>query len=213
MNIIEMQDLCDLLLDKANSPWFSSAEKDKFINLAQAEFSESRYRQFEFDERTRKELISLVRRSIGTNVSTINLDLIQDYMFTLNLSGVFNKTCGTGTTTEAIKPLQLDDEFDSQNDPFNKNDDSNPAYTEENNGTNNVVLIISDNAPISYVLKYLKRPIDVFRDTQNPLNNISSEMPIFTHEEIVNIAVRKMMATTEQQLNYQLHNNEIQNEN
>ena len=184
-----------------------------FLNLAEPEFVESRYRRFEFDERTRKELIPLVRSSSGVNLSTINLDLIQDFMFTLNLSGVFNKTCGTGTITEAIKPLQLDDVVEMQNDPFNRNGDDNPGYTEENNGTNNVVLIVSDNTPNSYVLKYLKRPRNVFRDVNNPSNNIDSEMPIFTHEEIVNIAVRKMMATTEQQLNYQLHNNEIKNEN
>jgi hypothetical protein len=38
-------------------------------------------------------------------------------------------------------------------------------------------------------------------------------MPIFTHDEIVNIAVRMMMANTEQIQNYQLQQNEIANEN
>ena len=38
-------------------------------------------------------------------------------------------------------------------------------------------------------------------------------MPVFTHEEIINIAVRKMMATTEQQLNYQFQQNEIAKQN
>ena len=38
-------------------------------------------------------------------------------------------------------------------------------------------------------------------------------MPIFTHDEIVSIAVRMMMANTEQVQNYQLQQNEIANEN
>lgn len=208
-----MHEYCDLLLDKANSPWYTSAEKDDFINLAQAEFVESRYETFELDERTRKELLPLVRRTTGLNVSEIDLSAIQDYMFTLNLIGVFNKVCGKGTSTEKIYPLQLDDEGENQSDPFNKNDDSNPAYTEENNGTNNVLLIVSDNAPLSYTLKYLMRAPDVFRDVNNPSNNVDSIMPTFTHEEIVNIAVRKMMANTEQIQNYQMQQNEINQQN
>jgi hypothetical protein len=213
MTIIEMHELCDLLLDKADSPWFSSSEKDKFLNLAQAEYVESRYRFFEQNERIRKALIPLVRQSTGAAVSEINLDLIPDLMFTLSLAGEFNLTCGTGTTWNKIYPIQLDDEFGNDKDPFNKIDDTNPGYTEGNNGTNNVATIISDNAPLNYVLKFLKRPIDVFLDENDPLNNVNSEMPVFTHEEIVNIAVRKMMATTEQQLNYQFQQNEIAKEN
>jgi len=213
MNIIEMQEMADLLLDKANSPWFSSTEKDSFINRAHHEFAESRYRFFEKDERVRKELLPLVRTSAGANTSIVNYSLILDFMFTLSLSGIFNKVCGTGTALQKISPQQLDDIIEMESDPFNKSADDNPNYTEENNGTDDIATIISDTTPISYSLKYLKIPRTVFRDVNNPANNIDSEMPIFTHDEIVNIAVRMMMANTEQQLNYQLINNEIQNEN
>ena len=213
MTIIEMHDVCDLKLDKANSPWFSPAEKDTFINLAQAEYFESRYRHFEFDERTRKELLPLVRQTTGSNVSTINLNAIPNYVFTLSLSGTFNKKCGVGQHTTSIEPFQIDDEAARLNDPFNKADDENPGYTERNDGTNNIVEILSDNPPLSYVLKYLKYPVKVFRDVNNSSNNVDSEMPPFTHEEIINIAVRKMMASTEQITNYQLQQNEINNEN
>ena len=34
MTIIEMHKLADLLIDKADAPWFTSEEKDMFINLA-----------------------------------------------------------------------------------------------------------------------------------------------------------------------------------
>lgn len=213
MNIIEMHTYADMLLDKANSPWFTPEEKDRFITLAQNEFVESRYDKFEVDERTRKELIPLVRKSTGTNTSTIILDNITDYMFTLSLAGEFKEACGSGNEWNPISPIQLDDEAEIQKDPFNKNDDENPGYTEGSDGTNNIVTILSDNDPINYALKYLKRPVDVLNNTSFPLNNVNCELPIFTHEEIVNIAVRKMMANTEQQLNYQMQTNEINQQN
>lgn len=213
MNIIEMHTMCDLLLDKANAPWFGPAEKDIFLNMAHNEFAETRYRKFETDERTRQELLPLVRRNTGGSTSTINLSAISGFMFILNLLGTFTDVCGSTTTTRKISPLQLDDEGDNELDPFNRSGNDNPTYTEENNGTNNIVLINSNTAPISYVLKYLMIPTTVLNDEAVPANNVNSIMPEFTHEEIVNIAVRKMMATTEQQLNYQMQNNEINNQN
>jgi len=213
MNIIEMQDACDVGLDKANSPWYTSTEKDYYLNKAHHEFAETRYRNFEKDERTRKELLPLVRKSTGVNTATVNYTTIQNFMFTLSLSGVFPKPCGNGTSLEAIKPIQIDDEVEMQKDPFNKAADDNPQYTEENDGVNDIALIISNTVPSSYVLKYLEIPRTVFRDVNNPANNIDSIMPIFTHDEIVSIAVRMMMANTEQVQNYQLQQNEIANEN
>ena len=126
-------------------------------------------------------LIPLVKSLTATGVQEINLSSIADYLFTLNLRAEFNKTCGSGTNWLKVPPIQLDDEGDAQNDPFNKNDDTNPAYTSENNGTNNVLKIISDTTPLNYVLKYLKFPLKVFLDPNNPLNNVNSEMPEFTH--------------------------------
>jgi len=213
MTIIEMQEMADLLLDKANSPWFTSSEKDDFLNRAHHEFAETRYRLFEKDERTRKELLPLVRSSAGANTNIVNYSLIPNFMFTLSLSGIFNKVCGTGTSLEKISPQQLDDIIEMESDPFNKSADDNPNYIEYHNGTDNIAEIKSTTTPISYTLKYLIIPTTVSRDVNNPNNNVNSIMPIFTHDEIVNIAVRMMMANTEQQLNYQLMNNEISNEN
>jgi len=59
----------------------------------------------------------------------------------------------------------------------------------------------------------LKYPVQVFLDINNSANNINSELPEFIHDEIVNIAVRKMLGSTEQQMNYQIQSNEINNEN
>lgn len=211
MTLQEWHDTADLLIDKANAPYFNSVEKDRFFNLAQIEFVETRYEQFEFNEKRRKELIPLVRRSTAITNNIINLDAITEFLFTLNLRGIFDDGCG-GTKSKKISPIKLDNEGEDDNDPFNMHDNDNPGYTEENNGTNNIVIIESGTDPVSIILKYLKRPVDVLLDEAVPANTIESEMPVGTHEDIINIAVRKMKGQTDDKLGYEIQNNEINNQ-
>lgn len=208
MTLQEWHDTADLLIDKADAPYFNSTEKDRFFNLSQVEFTETRYGQFEFNEKRRKELIPLVRVSTAITNKTINLDAITDFLFVLNLRGIFSDGCG-GTKGEKISPIRLDTEGEDDNDPFNKHDNDNPGYTEYNDGTNNIVEIQSETDPVSISMKYLKLPRNVFLDEAVPANTIESEMPDGTHEEIINIAVRKMLFTVQDQLAYQLQTNEI----
>ena len=58
-----MHELCDLLIDKADAPWFNADEKDSFINLAQIEFVDNSYRLFEYNEEVREKLLPLVKSS------------------------------------------------------------------------------------------------------------------------------------------------------
>lgn len=208
MTLLEWHETADLLIDKADAPYFNSTEKDRFFNLSQVEFVETRYGQFEFNERRRKELIPLVRVSTAVTGNIINLDAITDFLFILNLRGVFIDNCGN-ESNKRISPIKLDTEGQDDNDPFNRHDNNNPGYTEYNNGTNNIVDIQSGTDPLSISMKYLKLPRNVFLDEANPLNTIESEMPDGTHEEIINIAVRKMLFTVQDQLAYQLQANEI----
>ena len=41
-----------------------------------------------------------------------------------------------------MPPIQLDDEVRNQLDPFNVNDDANPGYIQENDGTNNLMQFV-----------------------------------------------------------------------
>lgn len=209
MTIIEMHDLCDLLIDKANSPWFTPTEKDKFINLAQIEFLDNSYRFFEYNEEVREKLLPLVRsNSFGaTPISNINLDTITDFRYVLSLRGDFSNGCGTDTT-RSIVPVQLDDEVTNQLDPFNKNDNTYPGYIQENDGANNLIQFISTSNPTNVILKYLKTPVDVLRDVNTPANNVNCELSVSSHEEIVNIAVRKMLGNIQDQFGYQVQSNE-----
>lgn len=212
MTALEMHDLADLLIDKANAPWFNADEKTRFINLAIFEFAKTRYRAFELNEKRRSDLLPLVRTVTYSNTSKINLNSISPkFMFALNLSGDFDDaTCGAIKNT-AVKPIQLDDYINIQGDPFNKPTDSSPIYIQRNDGTNDLIEIISETTPSKLELNYLKYPTEIFVDTGNPFNNINSDLPDYTHEEIVNLAVRKMLQNIESGL-YQSQINEIENQ-
>jgi hypothetical protein len=205
MTIIEMHDRIDLLMDKADAPWFNSTEKDDWINQATLEFVFNKHAEFEFNEKRREDLLTLVRTFVNTNTSTIATNTITpEFLFALNLSGDFDdNACGLPLKGEPIRPLQLDDYKSLMRDPFNKPTDENPSYIQRNNGTDNLIEVLSDTTPTRLELNYLKYPVAVFRDVAVPTNNVDSDLPAHTHDEIVNIAVRKMLANIES-ANYQV---------
>lgn len=213
MNIVEMHDLADLLIDKANAAWFTPEEKDMFFNLTIKEYTDKNYRNFEKDEEVRAKLNSIVRTVNLGAVKQINLSSISDLRYVLKVEGTFPNNCGRDVSRR-ISPVQWDDVAENQLDPFNKNDNSNPGYTQENIvGTGNVLDIISDTTPTNVKLTYLKTPVDVLNDTVTPANNVDCELPSSTHEEIVNLAVRKMLGSVESQTQYQVQANEIVDQN
>lgn len=213
MTIIEMHTLCDLLIDKANAPWFSSEEKDDFINLAQAEYVDKNYRLFEKDEEIRAKLNNLVRSVALGTTQQILLSGITDFRYALRLKGTAPNKCGR-LVSQSIAPVQWDDEAENQLDPFNKASDENMGYTQENvAGVGNVFNILSDTTPTLVSLVFLKTPISVLNDTVTPANNVNCELSPSAHEEIVNLAVRKMLGTVENQTQYQVQANEIVSQN
>ncbi len=213
MNIVEMHKLADLLIDKANAPWFTSEEKDMFINLAMKQVVDVNYREFEKDEEARAKLNTIVRTTNLGAVAQVNLTAITDFRYTLAIKGTTPDSCGN-LVSRKISPVQWDDEAGNQNDPFNKNSDTNLGYVQENIvGTGDVLRILSDTTPTDVTLVYLKTPVDVLNDTVTPANNINCELPDSVHEEVVNLAVRKMLGTVESQVQYQIQANEIASEN
>jgi hypothetical protein len=204
MTVAEMHILCDEILDKSNAPWFNAIQKDIYLNLAQEEYVETRYKEFEVNEKRRKELISLIRRSDFNNISVINLSNIPDLYYILSIIAEIND-CGN-LIKKSVKPIQHDDFGKSQEDPFNRNDNENPGYLEINNGTDNLVEILSEDVPNKVSMVWLKIPRKIDLST-----NTDCELPVITHKEIVDIAVRKMMFVTENP-SYQVQINEINNQ-
>lgn len=195
-----MHDLADLLLDKAGAPWFDSLEKDKMLNLAMMEFVKTRYKELETNEKRRKDLISIVKKesfsdAAGFSSLAFPHASFPDLLFILGVQLRFNKTCdGVQSTFDTYaQPRQWDDHYRNATNSFNKPTDRYPVYTEysDNTLTKNYVLIHSTTAPIRAEIAYLATP-DPINATVSP--NSSCVLPEHTHEEIVNLAVRKMMS-------------------
>jgi hypothetical protein len=207
MTIAEMHELADLLIDKANAPWFSPDEKDTFINLAINEYVKNKYRQFEIDEKVREDLLTLVSDIYSVNnTNLVNLEAVPEFLFALRLEMDVNSVCGT-LTGVPITPMQQDDFSESQRDPFNKATDKYPQYLQNTQAGNRTIQVYSDAVPTQIRMIYLRQPVEV--DIVAPTD---SDLPDHTHEEIVNLAVRKMLATIEGFENYQAQINEINNQ-
>lgn len=205
MTFAEMQERLDVLLDKSDLSWFVSQEKDIFLNFAVNEFVKKRYSEFETNEKRREDIRTLITSlTDGTGTSVVTLP--SDFMFALSLKGVFPVTeCGTVENKENfIRPIQHDDINKILEDPFNKPLNSNPVYI----STSSTFAIQSETAPISWELVYIKTPVVV--DATNFPNN-TLDLPPYTHEEIVNLAVRKMLYDIGSP-QYQVQLNEIQNQ-
>lgn len=207
MTIEEMHDLCDILMDKNNAPWFNPSEKDKFIRLAELEFVKQKVDRYEVDEKGRKDIMTLVRKSTYTNVTSIDLDAVDNLMYIVQVSGIITDNCNV-TSEKAIVPVQMDDEVDLKNDPFFKLGDNTIGYVETYENGNRELQIVSDVTPSSVSMRYIKKPVDVNRDVTTPANSVHSELPVHVHEEIVNIAVRKMVGSVQDQFQYQVQQNE-----
>lgn len=203
MTYSQAHERIDVLLDKHNLPWFEPEEKDIFLEFAQNEFVKVRYKEFEVNEKRREDLRTLITLSSGSGFS---VPVPADMLFVLSLRGVFDVTeCGvTSQRKTYIRPIQHDDINKIEHDPFNSPTNEDPAYVSEADGFS----IRSETLPKSWTLTYLKTPI-VVNGTLNP--GSSFDLPLHTHEEIVNIAVRKMLGSIEKET-YNIQNNEIKNQ-
>lgn len=203
MTFGEAHETLDVIIDKHDLPWFEPEEKDIFLNFAQQEFINQRYSEFEVNEKRRQDIRTLITTLTGAG-STISVPV--NMLFVLSVKGEFDVTeCGVTTSREShIMPMQHDDINKVIHDPFNKPSNRDPLYI-----TNAASFLIkSDTAPTSWELTYVRVPSTV-DGTNNPTGVFDT--PDYTHNEIINIAVRKMLGSIEQE-NYNLQINEIKNQ-
>jgi len=208
MTIVEMHSLCDIITDKNNAPWFTPDEKDKWIQLAELEFVKQKVMNYEVDEKGRKDLLTLLRSYTPGNVASVNLDNAEELMYIVQVKGDFIDSCSSVSRTEPIAPVQLDDEAELEKDPFFSLDDETPGYIETYENGFRELIIRSTTTPNNVLVRFIKKPRLVLNDVNVPANNVNSELPVHVHEEIVNIATRKMLGTVQEQFQYQVQQNE-----
>ena len=112
-----------------------------------------------------------------------------------------NGTKGISESKTLCKYVQHDDLYKVLGDPFNSTKSSAPLYTIQENFVDlysNVKFV-----PVNLVLKYLRFPHDM-----NVARGIGSELPLHTHDEIVEMAVKSILEALEHS-RYQTQTGEV----
>ena len=197
MNIQDAYDYLDLLLDKANQPYFQDDEKDKFINMSITEFLNSRYALMRINQ-DYSEIIgnrySANESSGNVTVSTNSLTFNKTYLHLTHaqLNGIHCK-------------IVSDDEFmelNSTSNPFKSVNANNPICTVTQ--LSDVPTLVFNNGA---VLNLQAADTCVIRFLSHLTVDEWEDIPEHYQHDILKIVVRKMTANIENP-NYQIINAE-----
>lgn len=138
------------------------------------------------------------------------VDLPDDHMFTvshrpeitrvLDPAHITVNTSGTDPVREVVsgeesrtslefsKVVQSDDIYQILYDPFNTTEPTGPIVTI---GDNKIAIYTTDTFFVERVfLNYIKQPLEIIFEGSGASNNQDCELPEFTHNEIVDLAVK-----------------------
>ena len=197
MNIQDAYDYLDLLLDKANQPYFQDDEKDKFINMSITEFLNSRYALMRINQ-DYSEIIgnrySANESSGNVTVSTNSLTFNKTYLHLTHaqLNGIHCK-------------IVSDDEFmelNSTSNPFKSVNANNPICTVTQ--LSDVPTLVFNNGG---VLNLQAADTCFIRFLSHLTVDEWDDIPEHYQHDILKIVVRKMTANIENP-NYQIINAE-----
>jgi hypothetical protein len=189
MTITAMAQLFDLLQDKYGSPYYTNSEKSLFLNRAMVEYvgsmlpGDSENKNVEFDEDTTSKiapLISFVNTLKMGSSGVITKAAIAAVTSPAIPWRLLNLGMVLGNVTKPIKFVRHNDWYQFQDNYFKTPSATNPKYVES--GLNYNFLPINVNATIK--LTVLSYPTVVDIDTA-----VSSNLPDFTHNEIVALAL------------------------
>ena len=210
MTLGAARNLLDILVDKANNPYFTINEKDEFLQLAVTDFIEKYYTVYDINEQSRAALKGLVTSLLdGTGNATITLP--DDVIYSLSLSVQY-----VHPNRLAIGPQGRDKEyslakqvsaaqFRHQADPFNRHSYDDPVYTyvASAGGVSQIHILPSDSIQ-NKLLYYIQRP--TLAEVFTAANPMIEEL---YQNEIVQIAARKMIANIESS-NYEVQSQEAE---
>lgn len=223
MTIKQAFDWFDDLVDKADSPYFTNAEKERLMTNAQQALVD----KFVFDllkptinsgERPASVGSSLESQSAGLEV--LEPLILDDLLVTSSASGVITRAqIKAAITTEisqsvdyiVILALGKDIGEDSpypvrfvrqndfnkfQNNSFKSSSSNDPQYKISRDK-----LKVYPAGAEDYYITLIKYPLDVVYDAETPANNVDFELPSFLHDEIIRVAlVESGVATRDEAL-------------
>lgn len=165
------------IIDSETTAYFSDTELDEFMKMATDEFVQQYYMGFETTQDSRDKLSDLViSKEVDfkddTPVSIGTMDGTDTY-------GRFLSAYVKASPSVNVKVIQIGDISAYLNDPFNKADSSNPViYFKEGN-----IHSIGFSSTTKLIVTYLQYTTDF-----TALSDV-------THEEVCQIAARKVLAT------------------
>lgn len=221
MTIDEMITLFDIIQDKYNSAYYTNSEKVKFLNLAQNLFINESVFGINADEKRLGE-VPFVASSIEPttiNTSLVEPLIISDINLTADANGdVLFSDIETGINAETSSNEKLmyilavyedqDGEdiyirFVRHNDLYkhNQNEFKKPTVTEKVYRVSKGKITIYPKGTHSVYLNVLKSPVDMVYVAVSDPGNVSCELPYFTHNEVLAIALEiSGIATRDQAL-------------
>lgn len=183
----------DNLLDKAGTAYFTDTEKNNFLDLAVMEYTKGLINTLESDAQSMEKIAPLVANSNNQINNSGSVTLPTNFYHLLSAN--------TATSKSLIDVMGINQYNADKHDPFHSATATNPIGLLK--GSSLEVLGSAENVDFVYV----KNP------SLNDEDSLSAESSVGGYnlnssEEIVNIAVRKMMLSLEDP-RYQLQNNEL----
>ena len=207
MTLAEARNLLDILVDKANNPYFINNEKDEFLSLAITEFINKYYSVNDLSEQARAALKGVTVVEQQTSTSSIVV-LPDDFMYLLSLGIQYNhptQSYGSARLKKYALAKQVSPaQFRFQTDPFNKPTKENPLFTYVSGSSGTTIHILPNIDLQKKYAYYIKRP-----DLADVFTALNPEIEESYQHEIVQIAARKMAANIESS-NYEVQSQEAE---
>ena len=198
MTLTEAYTYVDLLLDKANQPYFVNAEKDMFLNLCINEFMDSKYALM----RVNQDFSEMYGNRASLNEGSTAYTIVNNYVELID----YHHITYAALNDIACRIVSDDEmsELRTTNNPFKQITPDNPAciVTQMPGGPMRVFFnsggtLIDFNAGDEFNVRYLRHL------TVTEWNDIPEQY----QQEIINISIRKMTANIESS-NYSVQANE-----
>ena len=198
MTYNEAYDMIDDLLDKQGSVYFTSTEKVRFLELAVNEFIKERASIYESNISIAHDLSTQVKTYIW-DLATDTLGTISDdLLYKIVRSEIVDASDVFQRNAEYVEVDKVNQALDN---PFRKPEDGKYSiFWVADNKLNALGLATGEKVKITYIgMVELGSPSG------------TDELPLakHTHEDVVNICVRKMMSSIGNVAGYQLQQAEI----
>lgn len=186
----------DNLLDKTGTAYFTDDEKNQFLDLAVMEYTKGMVNTLESDAQSMEKIAPLVEKSASLTQSSGSITLP-------TATPVYHiLRAYTATNDYEINIMSYGEYASAKNDPYHKADVKNPVGL-----LRGASMDVIGNTESVYI-EYIKVPYLVDEETSFDATTSVGGYGINSSEEIVNIAVRKMMLSLEDP-RYQLQVNEL----